>query len=70
MNEKEEETTEGCSMHHSCAYDACGNHLFMMKASSKIHWKFVHLAVQIGSDVSKIKSQDAIKAFACCVART
>jgi hypothetical protein len=48
--------------------DALGNPLFEMKGTSKVHWKFVRLVAKAGSDMMKIKSHDAIKAFCmiCC----
>jgi hypothetical protein len=48
--------------------DLLGNPLFEMKVIIKKHWFFVCPVAEKGSEITKIKSTDAIKAFCslCC----
>ena len=48
--------------------DATGNPLFQMKGRSKKEWKHVRLVAKKGTDMSSVKSKDAIKAF-CLLCR-
>jgi hypothetical protein len=60
---EEEPQTEVAGSSSEVVTDLCGFPLFHMKGSSKVDWEHVRLVAKKGADMTKVKSQDAIKAF-------
>ena len=56
--EEEEQKMEGDQ--NTSETDHLGNLLFEMKGSSKEYWHYMHLVAKEGSDMTQIKSTDAI----------
>jgi hypothetical protein len=67
MSAENDEKVGECSNPLSDRFDPFGNPLFEMKGS-KNHWYFVRLVAKKGSDMQKITTKDAFKAF-CLLCR-